>query len=270
MALGKLEAALQEAFESPSTKTIRAFYETFLRSDLLVPRRFQGREIQNSAAFPSPFTDVLGLSTNDESFVPAFTSQEELDEWSGREALEPHTLSGLELCRRVPDDWWITLNPSGDWGKEISPWEVKLLRDNEAGLDELIAEQLRGEDEAVTFSPISAEQQSEWRSELQGILNSHPEILEIYGGIHKGEKSSERYLFGVVAANSDASSEIAESVQGALAKLLIGDLPFDAYFGKSLEESPSLSIFRFSPPIVSKESHTPPRNFLSKLRNLFG
>ena len=249
----EIEDALQSAFERPSHDTVRHFYSLFLSSTFFVPRRFQAKELSNLATFPSPFTDVLAVTSKDETYIPVFTSLEEMKDWS-REELEYHELSGQEVCRRAPDGWWITLNPDGNWGKEISPWEVERLRDGEPALEEIVAEQLQGEEVAVSFRPLEEETVQHLSQELSPLLQELGEFQALYGGIHASEIDGDRYLFGIVHSAKEISEELRTQIENALSHALIGDLPIDTYFGKNLDESPALALFRFSDPILLRPS----------------
>ena len=86
-----------------------------------MPEREQTHPFEGDTTYPSPFIDVLGITIGEDTYVPAFSSEAEMLEWSP-DVLQTHTLTGEELCKRMPEDWWITLNPGSELGKEFSPW----------------------------------------------------------------------------------------------------------------------------------------------------
>ena len=261
-----LEQCLLKALEAPSSKSIELFYQTFLKASLFVPRRFQEKQISNLAAFPSPFLDVLAVSAEDENYVPVFTSLSEMTDWTNEE-LEYLRITGEEVCKRTPDDWWLTLNPAGDFGKELSPWEVKRLRSGTAAMDELVVEQLRGEDPSITFEPLGEETLERVKDSLEKLLESTPEITSVYIGVHTTEETPERYIAGVLHTSVEDLDSFQDGIESEIARLFIGDIPIEVHFGASLEESPSLALFRFTKPIVERASTSTPKMLLARLRN---
>ncbi|MCI5065112.1 SseB family protein [bacterium] len=287
---------LLEAIESPSRSSFENFYLAFLEESFFVPRRYQGKPIQNISIFPTPFLDILGLQTRDENFVPIFTSLEELEEWRGEEPLEHLSLTGRELCKRTPEEWWITLNPAGETGKEFSPWEIERLRHGQDALDELIEDQLRDEARGVTLEPISEQQRNAIREAVQPLQKEHSAFLALFGALHTeasphehstAEVPEKRYLFGVLTTpgiSDDGKEKLHKVLQSCLSQLFIGDLSVELTYGTSMEHSPTLALFRFSEPILTKEDQKyfekdrqntpssfqgPFRDIFVKLRNFF-
>lgn len=264
--LDELEQSLEAAMMAPSSKSIEAFYRSFLTARLFVPERYQSNQPNNLSDFSSPFLDVLALKAGDTNYIPVFTSETELRDWS-EEDLSFLRLTGEEVCKRAPEHWWLTLNPAGEFGKEISDWEIERLRSGTEALAELVAEQLQGEDSPVSFSALSEQEATRLSSELQPLLKRYPALEAVHIGIHSRESESDRYIVGIVMPERAQTAEAREDIENALTKIFIGDIPLEVHFGSVLDSSPALSLFRFSPPIAVQEKKSETKKLIQRLRN---
>jgi len=258
------EEAIYNAVEAPSADHIRQFYQLFLKTEMVVPCRMQIKPIKNLSPFPSPFSNLLTIVADEQETIPVFTSEEELLSWA-KEPMEFNCISGKVLCERAPESAWISINPSGEWGKELSAWEISLLKQGEESFDELVAEQLQESDPHVIFKPLLEEQKERISAILEPILEENPTIISCYGGTQVSESSHESYLIGVLVSADLPSDTIRTQVHDGLQNGLIGDLPFTLAVGTHFDASPELALLKFSDPIVKNTQQVESLNALKKV-----
>ena len=247
-----LEDAIQNATEGPSPESIRHFYITFLATEVIVPCKVQARPVKNLSPFPAPFSNLLAVTAQEQEIIPAFTTQEELQLWA-KEPLEWASITGETLCQRTPEAMWISINPAGEWGKELSAWEISLLAQGKEGLDELVAEQLQHSDPHITFQGLTEEQAERIVSATRPALEEYPAIRAVFAGIQITESAQESYLIGALITDEQEQEIIESSLQERIQGALIGDNPFSLAVGTSLDTSPELALFKFSDPLIQNK-----------------
>jgi hypothetical protein len=247
-----LEDAIQNATERPSAESIHHFYTTFLETEVIVPCKMQARPVKNLSPFPAPFSNILAVTAQEQEIIPAFTTQEQLQFWA-QEPLEWISMTGETLCQRAPETMWISINPSGEWGKELSAWEISLLAQGTEGLQELVAEQLQHTDPHITFQALSEEQAERIVSATGPALKEYPTIQAVFAGTQVSESAQESYLIGALITNEQEQEHIRKSLQERIQGALIGDNPFSLTLGTTLDASPELALFKFSDPLIQNQ-----------------
>lgn len=216
----------------------------------------QARPVKNLSPFPAPFSNLLAVTAQEQEIIPAFTTQEELQLWA-KEPLECMSITGETLCQRAPETMWISINPSGEWGKELSAWEISLLVQGKEGLEELVAEQLQHADPHITFQALTDEQAERVASAARPVLNEYSTIQTVYAGVQVSESGQESYLIGALIKDEQDKESIRISLQEHLQGALIGDNPFTLTVGTTLDTSPELALFKFSDPLVQNKDSLP-------------
>jgi hypothetical protein len=127
IAENELEKALVEAVKNPSA--VPDFYRLLLEADLLVLGSAEGREDARESFSLAPGSQlklVTGLKDGG-PYLPVFSSLARMQEFLKQESkyLSVNGRALLELTRGGP----IILNPASQYGKELSPLEVKQLLD---------------------------------------------------------------------------------------------------------------------------------------------
>jgi hypothetical protein len=130
IAENELEKALVEAVKNPSAAP--DFYRLLLEADLLVLGSAEGQEDAQESFALAPGSQlklVTGLK-NGGPYLPVFSSLARMQEFLTQESkyLSVNGRALLELTRGGP----IILNPASQYGKELSPLEVKQLLDGPA------------------------------------------------------------------------------------------------------------------------------------------
>jgi len=127
IAENELEKALVEAVKTPTSAP--DFYRLLLESNLLVMGSAEGRENAREEFSLTPGSQlklVTGLKDGSQ-YLPVFSSLARMQEFVTQECkyLSVNGRALLELTRGGP----IILNPASQYGKELSPQEVKQLLD---------------------------------------------------------------------------------------------------------------------------------------------
>jgi len=137
IAENELEKALVEAVKNPSSAPV--FYRLLLETDLLVMGTVDGQEGASEKFSLEPGSQlklVTGLKDGS-PYLPIFSSLARMQEFVKQESkyLSINGRALLELTRGGP----ITLNPASQYGKELSPLEVKQLLDGSTSQPRIIA-----------------------------------------------------------------------------------------------------------------------------------
>lgn len=274
-----LELAMRSATETPTGENLQRFYATFLSSQLLIPIVSPGHPLPKNREKPlSPFSDLLSLEKNEQVFVLAFTTREELLTWS-RQELDSRTLSGADLCKRLPERVWISINPEGEFGKELSPWEVERLRSaTEYDMSELIAEVESTPHERIKFQPLEENTFPHLTNAAREVLSRFSEVTAIFAGLemrevigtdsHKPEEfEPSKYLIGI---EHDGGLEARDlpCIHDTFARTLVGDIPFKISFAVKRVGAPEFSIFYQCLPLISQIAPKKRSKFWNSLRKL--
>jgi hypothetical protein len=126
----ELEKALVRAVKEPQSAP--NFYRLLLSSDLLVMGSVEGQE-DATAAFslaPGGRISLVTGTNNGVPFLPVFSSLARMQEYVKQEAkyLSVNGRALLDLTRGAP----VVLNPASEYGKELSPENVRQLLDGAA------------------------------------------------------------------------------------------------------------------------------------------
>ncbi len=255
----KLEATLVQAFEG-SKESARDFFEFFLKGPLFVPKRDQVQQITNLAKYPNDFISVMALE-GETVFVPVFSSMEKVYEWTNSE-LNCKEIDGKTLCERMPEDWWIAVNPGSEYEKEISPWEIKQLKFGIDGLA-IIIDELFGE-EQIYAAEIKSMKEHEF-VDLKNALKTKAKsnklikklflLREIGTNLENDEQDKlSNLLLGVeVKEGSEEKFEnIKEELKRHAALKLIGQESVKIRIGTNTENSVMLGIFKGEKPFYKQ------------------
>lgn len=247
-------------------KELSDFYQLFLDSNFIVPRRDQEVDLSAGTVYDNEFSDLLGVNTNEAIYLPAFTSNEALSEWY-RGSLKTVSIKGSDLLKRISSHWWLTINPGSEWGKEFSPWEIEKLSSNHSeDLEELIEEQLSEAPIPVHFRQLETDEiKIIEKAALRFIAMDVKSDLKIFGGKHLSELG-EKYILAIISKNM--SKALQDTMQNLLSQELIGDSSFEVHFADSLDACPETALFKFSNPIFEYSS-TKHKGVISKIVSMF-
>ncbi len=156
------------------------FFIQLLNHELTVPERYSNSKYCDAVTYPHIFLNIFAFQDEEgRTCIPAFTNpahaksfnpQAVQDNTAISEPLRCRKVSGSELFKLTPDDWWIILNPNQEVAKELSPWELSLLKKGEESIPEIIEEVFS--QDTPTPIKISASTDDEFRS-LRSFLIEH-------------------------------------------------------------------------------------------------
>ena len=262
---------LEELMEEASLGLLEAtkdFYKLFLKSEVYYINRFQEQPLSCSPTYPNEFFDILAVQDSSRVIIPIFTKLSFIEDWSGT-GFRYKTSTINKLLTRVPEEWWIVLNPGQNTHKEFSPWEIGLLKGDEASIPELIEEIFEGMEQApFTIHPVSEDSYQELKEELVNFANNKKSILNIYLAEEKNseEKNSEeatdekeaQLLIGIEteALETKQQEQLREETINATARLFIGIKSPKIYISDEKCPSSMIGMFLNMEPIYQNEKKT--------------
>ena len=216
---------LLEALDGDEAAMTR-FFRGFLEASLYVPDRHQAIPLTNQPVYPSDLFAILGVQDIERSLIPCFCSEEALQRWTPSR-LSCSQVRGIELCKRVPDGWWLVLDPGQEASKEFSPWELSKLRQGAEAISEIIADLSQSESVAVLeVEPLDHTAFPVLSETLIAAAQNYSSLERLYLAREhttsaEGEKLS-NILVGALCA-ADAVETIQRALQERCDLLQIGD-----------------------------------------------
>ncbi len=255
------ETDLDRLFEEASQgdkDSARAFLRAFLELEVVVPDRYQKRALTNQPEYPSPVFALLGIKETDRVIVPCFASSIHLLKWSP-EALVFSRVPVKQLLTRVPDGWWLVLNPSNEVSKEFSPWEIERLRGGEANLEEVVTEIFSdAPTRPLEVAALENHEATPLVKALGEIGNTIPEAKKIFVLRETSMTAEDEKVTGIIVGvltpgvTEARLSEIEATIQNAAERTLIGSDSVRVTCGSDLEGL-ALSAFKESSPVWERK-----------------
>jgi len=251
-----LEDAIADASQG-KVEFIKTFFRALIAGPLFVPERYQKQKLSYSPNYPNDFVTIMGIQDGERVVIPAFSNPELIQAWAGEE-FTFRKLSGEDLLKIIPEDWWLCINPGQEFDKELSPWEISKLKSGEAAFAEIISE-ITSEDTATSLeiSHLAPEEYPELRQTLIAFAEKEAEINAIYIAKEKEnileDSKMETILIGVELVNVDSKQieDMRDAVQAIAAPLLIGNAKLKVVSGLSGSQL-FLGVFREFTPIHQK------------------
>ncbi len=252
------------------------FFQEFLTSTLVVPERYQAQPLSDSPEYPNDFFNLLGIQAAEEkSVIPVFARSELIEEWCGQ-PLEQQEMTGAELLERVPENWWLTLNPGSEHGKDFSPWEVEVLRGGDQQIPALIEELFPAYiADTLEVKPLNDEEHKTLADSLRELCPELSELHALYvleqAGETKDGEEIDLILIGAEfndSATTSQANEARDKIESAAQTALIGSNPVRLYTGTTSNRELTLGIFLKAEPLFSRQKS---QGFLGKLvKSLLG
>ena len=272
----KLETLMQAA-SLGSLEAAARFFEELLEVELYVPHRFQEQPLSDAPEYPNPFFNLLGVQADGRAVIPVFTSQDCLDDWAGM-PLTVEKLSGMDLMNKVPEEWWVVLNPGQNLEKELSPWEIDQLRGR--NIAAIIAELEDVEEQTpMSFVALPEDSEKELKTLLLDLVKELPSIEKIYlaqnvqldvevegDDSRKVEDEAPRLLIGLECGNLSAEERgsIRDKILTSIAKLFIGREEPQIYINGGSDMM--FGLFKQLAPLYKREEK---RSFFSRCFKFF-
>jgi hypothetical protein len=261
-----LEAVLKRV-AAEETAALEEFYQLFFEATFSVPLRKQALPLSHAPIYPRDTIDILGIQEPERVVVPFFSNETLAAEWFGG-PLICRAVPARQLLELVPEEWWLTLNPGSEEGKDFSPWEIALLRKGPVALPEIIADQAaQAEHAPLAVTSIGADEYVALRERLSAFALAEPLIRRLF--LVREDTLARDGLAPLVLgieATDIKSAEIptlTERVRSEATLALIGQASIKITCGTDCE-SLNLGIFRGTLPFyVRKEG------LLGKIKALF-
>lgn len=208
--------------------------------------------------------------------VPAFTEKRFVEQWAKREVLCVSKLFRT-LLWSIGEGTWIYLNPNQEVGKEITPWEIELLKQGADAVDDLVAAQQEDSLDEIEVSP-DTESFAELKRKLIPVLEIYSELEEAFlVMVKEGMGLEPRPVLGLRFAKNTSQNKreylreeilrIADEYQGA------GEQPLAVLDDLGLEHSPNWPIFSEAVPFYLAQKEVPSKeqgvSVWIKLKRLF-
>ncbi len=270
--ISPLESALDRA-ASGDAAAGRLFLQLFLTTALVVPSRNQTIPMGGLASYPNDFVSILALDDGGRPLVPVFSHPSFVKEWCGHD-LHTRTLTGSELLNLLPEGWWVGVNIGREASKELSPWELDLLKGNRPGaLDEIIRELFSiSEDDLPDYEPFDERHSPDLAAALTTYAQGEPEIATICLVremiVRNETRHVNRLLIGFSAPRASASvrTQLQDELSRRAALYQIGGDPAHVVCQDSFEGS----LFQKPLAIGTRIYQRPPRSLLEVIRDSLG
>ena len=267
----RLATLLVKSAEENSPEVLTAFFNELLTCTYLVPERQQDTPLKDPPPYPDPFLNLLAVQNKEDIFVPIFSSEARLAEWSGH-SIRTRQLTLAGLIALLPAGWWIIVNPASEGEKDLSPWEIELLRGGVANIPALI-EEILVEDviQDIIFSAVPDAEFTELKNQLKEKATGIPEVQKLFLVRETGKTVSEKeisaLILGVLTPQlpSARREEIQEQFGTLGAYVLIGAEKLKIRVGDSIDGNLMLGIFSGHVPFFEREAS----GFLAKLKKAF-
>jgi len=238
--LSELERKMEQALDGVPGGA-KAFLEGFLQSTIFVPTRHQQHPLSDAPVYPNDLFELLALQDKERVIIPAFTQVDMIKDWCGNDLLY-RKLQVQTLLERVPDEWWLVLNPGMQVEKEFSPWEIEQLRHGPDGVTEVLddleenAEQLEPADVAAVTTGYTG-----LRKGLREFFEKNQNISKIYL-LRSLKDDNDSLLIGIRVKSKDEQvvEELRDKCQRMAKKELIG--AEDIKVLAALEDQPELAL----------------------------
>lgn len=168
-----------------SANDIGVFFDTLLDSDIYfsIPKK---NESENKS-FEIP---IIGADKKDtgtmfpiidyegNTCIPIFSEEDFVISWENQEC-EIVKQSFKSFIWAVPNNYWLYINGDQEYGKEISSWEVALLKLGKDSIPELVlgVSEAEQEDFEINEAPASLKK---FEQDLLPILSTYKELSEAY------------------------------------------------------------------------------------------
>jgi len=267
-----IESALDRA-AAGDVAAGRLFLQLFLTTPLVVPNRRQTVPMGGLATYPSELISLLALDDGGRSLVPVFSQETFVSDWCGRD-LQTRTLTGSELLAILPDTWWVGVNLGREASKELSPWELNLLKTNRPdALDEIIREIFSiSEDDLPDYEPFDEKHSPDLTAALAAYAQSEPDIVAITLVreviVRNGSRQVNRLLVGFSAprASASARAQLQDSLSRRAALYQIGGDPAHVVCQESFEGG----LFAKPLAVGTRVYQRRPRSLLEVIRDSLG
>ena len=256
----ELEDLLEKASRGDRSAA-EAFFVQLFDATLCVPDRYQTRSILDEPDYPNDLVSVLGINDDDRVIVPVFTRQELVEKWSGT-ALNVSEIKGSTLFSRIPEDWWLAVNPAAEFEKEISPWELTKLKEGKESIAEIVDEIFSEGVQPIRVHPVTENEYETLQNDLPVLAGEIDDLEQIYllreEYLTPDNDLASRALIGLKISSSDKNriKEIIDSVTETARKAQIGDDAVTISTKTKTHEDVLFGVFKAFEPLYTSNVNT--------------
>ncbi|MBX7136565.1 MAG: SseB family protein [Oligoflexia bacterium] len=251
-------------------KAARDFYLRLPTAMLIAPERYQAQKLSDAPQYPDEFFNFLGVKSQDRVIVPVFTQTQLVEEWSGA-YLKHREIAGSELMKRLPEGWWICINPGQEVEKELSPWEIQKLLLGPEEIDEILEELFTDLDlHTVSVKPVDSTENKALVDSLVKLAEECKTVQRVY--LLADERADlegtteQHFLLGIeVERASPEDGALAKRFKLAAEHGLIG-IGAVRVFIADLSDTQVLGMFRVTKPIFERQQT---KALISRIISLF-
>jgi len=171
-----LLASCMDRAERGLPGALKEFYLQLLKTEVFLPTAIGSSADDPVREATSDSLNFLNVGDEKKQVIPIFSNKELAAEWSEQTVIG-ETKQFSSLLWTLPADSWLHLNPGGEVGKELSPWELALLKDGEEAVDEIVFEM-----EGPTTLELDVEP---LRGMLEKELEALGQIVDVYTDIEE-------------------------------------------------------------------------------------
>jgi len=156
------------------------FFALFPQAIWYVPGRGNLEE-PGQVQYPNDLYGLLAVKTDEYTVVPIFSEVRFAEEWAGR-PIQCREVTGRHILETIPEEWWLGVNPGQEIEKELSPWEMALIKkEHPEAIKELVRElfDIPLVREISTRTPDPNEY-LQLVSALRSFAHEQPAILELF------------------------------------------------------------------------------------------
>lgn len=195
----RLTELLTEAADSKPGAAER-FFKELLESSVFVPLKAGQSAEVDSQIVGEKSLESLGyviVHYQGAQTVPIFTENYFVSDWAGEETTTSE-VPFRRLVNWIPSGVWIYLNPGQEVGKELTPWEIECLKSGVDSIPDLIAALDELEDDDTFIVNASNDLFSEFKSNIQALLETYSELEEAFlVSMKEGENGVPKPVLGI-------------------------------------------------------------------------
>ena len=184
--MNDLTTLLRAACEGERSDVI-TFLKAFKNAVIIVPEKEQSPSFNFLPPYPDRPLNILAVQDGNNIVVPVFSDPALVEKWSTH-PLKVRSLRSLELIKLLPENWHIALNPSDEYRKDFSPWELNKLTEGDEEISE-IATELESEHgvEPLEVRKLASTEFIEVKTALKQMHSANTDLRDIYFAIETGK-----------------------------------------------------------------------------------
>lgn len=240
-----------------SEAEIEIFFKILLSSTVYVPRIPKKNTTIPIIGSPDPENNLAFaiIKFDGKKILPFFSEVKYLVEW-GTGGFEIDTIPFSKLLYAIDTETFLHLDSNQDFGKEISPWEISLLKMGEAAIGDVIADLMEAKNVEIIVNEESVE--------FNFLIPHLRPIFEAYGGVLEGylcalkeeDESRELPVIGILfGENFEHRDVLVQELEELSKSLLPPESQISILSDLHQENSPSRGIFLGMEPFYSVQEN---------------